>query len=307
MTMKSADLKGVFPALVTPFKSDGRVDADALTSLIDRMFSGGASGVIPLGGTGEYTALSPVERVAVVKTAVAAAKGRGPVIAGLLSPGFAEAAEAGAAFAAAGADALMVVTPFYVIGGQQGLIEYHRKLRDAVGLPLVLYEIPSRTNVSFTPETVALLGKEGVAIGIKYSNHDVVKFTRVVRSAGSSLSVMGGEDNLIVAHMVLGARGAVLATANLCPELWVECFNLAVSGDVASAAALQKDLYPMIDAVFAEPNPGPLKKAMEIMGHPVGSVRLPLVPVSADTEANLKTVLRTLPSGAIAERRVQSA
>jgi 4-hydroxy-tetrahydrodipicolinate synthase len=180
-------------------------------------------------------------------------------------------------------------------------------MREEVGLPLVLYEIPSRTNVSFAPETVAQLGREGVAIGIKYSNHDVVKFTRVIREAGNSLTVMGGEDNLIVAHIVLGARGAVLATANLCPELWVECFNRAASGDVAAAAALQKDLYPMIDAVFAEPNPGPLKKAMEIMGHRVGSVRLPLVQASAETERNLKKVLGSLPSGAMAQRRVQSA
>jgi 4-hydroxy-tetrahydrodipicolinate synthase len=300
--LKPEDLKGVFPALVTPFDERNEFDQAAYSRLVARMFDGGAQGIVALGGTGEYTALLPSERIAVIEAAVADARGRGPVIAGVLSPGFAEAAETARAFAAAGADALMVVTPFYVLAGQQGLLDYHRRMRDAVDLPLVLYDIPSRTNVSFAPETVATLAEEGVAIGIKYSNYDLVKFTRVVMQAGERMTIMSGEDPILVAHAVLGAGGAVLATANVSVEHWVECFRRVRSGDVAGATEIQKALYPMIDAIFAEPNPGPLKKAMEIMGHPVGSVRLPLREPSAETEAKLRSVLNELPGLGSPER-----
>ncbi len=307
MSLTAADLKGIYPALVTPFDTEGKFDPEAMTALIDRMFAAGAAGIVSLGGTGEYTALSPEERLAVVETSVAAAKGRGPVIAGVLSPGFAEAAEAGAAFAAAGADALMVVTPFYVIGGQQGLLDYYCRMHDAVGCPVLLYEIPSRTNVSFAPETVAALAEKGVAIGIKYSNYDMVKYTRVMNAAGDKMAVMSGEDTLLIAHMVLGAPAAILATANLYPEFWVDCFNRAASGDIAGAAALQKAVYPMIDALFSEPNPGPLKKAMAMAGHDAGSVRLPLVEVSAETQAALKRAMQNMPGVAETGRLARSA
>jgi 4-hydroxy-tetrahydrodipicolinate synthase len=293
--LSAADLIGIFPALVTPFGVDGAFDRSSYAGLIRRMFDGGAAGVVALGGTGEYTALSPAERRSVIEAAVADSQGRGPVIAGVLSPGFAEAVEAARDFAAAGVDALLVVTPFYVLAGQQGLLDYHRRLRDAVDLPLVLYDIPSRTNVCFAPQTVAKLAEEGVAIGIKYSNYDLVSFTRVTIAAGESMTIMTGEDPILVAHAVLGARGAILATANLAVEPLVECLRRVVSGDVAGATALQKALYPLLDAVFSEPNPGPLKKAMEIIGHPVGSVRLPLVAPSAETEATLRRVLKEMP------------
>ncbi len=142
MPMNAEDLRGVFPALVTPFDSAGRFDEAGMSALIVRMFDAGIAGIVPLGGTGEFTALSMSERKAVIEASVAAAHGRGPVIAGVLSPGFEEAAEAGAAFVAAGADALMVVTPFYVLSSQQGILDYYRKMHDTVGVPFVLYEIP---------------------------------------------------------------------------------------------------------------------------------------------------------------------
>lgn len=295
MSLVAADLKGVFPAIVTPFDPNGKFDPAGMAALIDRMFTAGAAGIVPLGGTGEYTALSPAERITVIETSVAAAKGRGKVIAGILSPGFEESAETGKAFAAAGVDALMVVTPYYVISGQPGLLDYYRRMRDAVGVPLVLYEIPSRTNVSFSPETVATLADEGVAVGIKYSNYDMVKFTRVMAAAGDKMAVMSGEDSLLAAHMMLGAPGAILATANVYPEHWVNFFNRATAGDFTAVATLQKALYPMIDAFFCEPNPGPLKKAMALNGHDVGSVRTPLVDVSPETEARLKRAMQTVP------------
>lgn len=296
MALTADDLRGVFPALTTSLDADGRFDAAGMQAHVERMFAAGMTGLVPLGGTGEYTALSRAERTEVIRTCVAAARGKGPVIAGVLSPGLEEAIETGLAFKAEGVDAIMLVTPFYVLGGQQGILDYYRRFHAAVGLPIVLYEIPGRTNVSYAPETVATLADEGIAIGIKYSNHDVVKFTQVMIAAGDAMTVMGGDDLLLAAHMVLGAPGCILATANLCPEAWVRCFRLGQSGDFAAAASLQKRLYPMIEAVFSEPNPTALKRAMTLTGHDAGPVRLPLTRVSPETEARLAAMVATLPA-----------
>ena len=294
----AADIAGLLPALVTPMKDDGSLDLPALTRLVGRMFDGGAKGVVPMGGTGEYTALSPAERRAVVQTCAAAAKGRGPVIAGVLSPGYAEARAAGVDFKEAGADALMVLTPFYAIGAQQGLVDYIRRFREDVDLPMVLYEIPARTNVSLAPESVAQLAEDGAAIGIKFSNYDVPRFARIAamtaKTAGDRFAMLGGEEPLVACHALMGARGAVLATANLFPRLWAEVFSLAQTGDFAKAYALQLQAQDMLDAVFAEANPGPLKHAMGVIGHPVGAARAPLAPPSAATIALLERALAPL-------------
>ncbi|MCB1478233.1 MAG: 4-hydroxy-tetrahydrodipicolinate synthase [Tepidamorphaceae bacterium] len=295
MPLTANDLRGVFPALTTSFDKDGNFDAVAMKAHVARMFDAGMTGIVPLGGTGEYTAMSPGERVDVVTACVEAAKGRGPVIAGVLSPGLAEAIEAGKRFAQAGADAIMLVSPFYVLGGQPGICDYYRRFHAEVGLPIVLYEIPERTNVSYAPQTVATLADEGIAIGIKYSNLDMVKFTQVMNAAGDKMAVMAGDDRLLAAQMVLGAPGTILATANLCPKAWVECFRLGQAGDFAAAAALNKKLYPMMEAVFSEPNPTALKCAMSIAGHDAGPVRLPLLGARPDTEDRLKAMIASAP------------
>lgn len=295
MTLTANDMRGIFPAITTAMNPDGTFDAKGMAAHIARMFDAGMTGIVPLGGTGEYIALSRAERLEVVETCVAAAKGRGPVIAGVLSPGAEDAVDTGIAFRDVGADAIMLVTPYYVLAGQAGLLDYYRKFHRAVGLPIVLYEIPGRTNVSYDPETVATLADEGIAIAIKYSNLDVVKFTRVINAAGDKMTVMGGEDSILAAHMILGAAGAIVATANLCPKAWARCFAHGQSGDFAAAATLQKRLYPMIDAVFSEPNPTALKRAMELAGCGVGPVRLPLCAVLPDTEHRLAAMVKTLP------------
>jgi 4-hydroxy-tetrahydrodipicolinate synthase len=294
MTLTAADLHGIFPALTTSLRADGSYDAEAMTAHVGRMFDAGMTGMVPLGGTGEYTALSPAERLSVVETCVAASKGRGPVIAGVLSPGLAEAIETGKAFRDAGVDAIMLVTPFYVLGSQEGIADYYRAFHAEVGLPIVLYEIPGRTNVSYAPETVATLADEGIAIGIKYSNLDVVKFTQVMNAAGDKMCVMGGDDSLLAAHMLLGAPGTILATANLCPEAWVRCYRMGQDGDLAGAAVLNRKLYPMIEAVFAEPNPTALKRAMALAGMDAGPVRLPLRQVTSETEERLARIVPEL-------------
>ncbi len=289
--LSGSDISGLLPALVTPFGKDGSLDLKALETLVERMFQGGAAGVVPLGGTGEYTALSPAERRQVAETCVAAARGRGPVIAGVLQPGYAEALATAKDLKAAGADALMLLTPFYAIGAQPGLIAYIRRFREAIDLPILLYEIPARTNVSLAPETIALLAEEGTAVGIKFSNYDVPRFARLAGMVGPDFALLGGEEPLTACHAMMGACGAVLATANLFPRFWAEVIQLGKRGDFAAAFALQMQAQPMLDAVFAEANPGPLKQAMAMIGHPVGDARLPLQPPSPETVALLERAL----------------
>lgn len=288
--LTAKDLINLYPALVTPFDQDDALDIPALTRLISRMFDAGAQGVVPLGGTGEYTAMGPAERRTAVECSVQAAEGRGPVVAGVLSPGYAEAKDAGRDFKAAGADAIMLLTPFYAIGDQAGLAAYIRRFRDAVDLPLVLYDIPARTNVSLAPETIASLAEDGTAIGIKFSNYDVPRFARIAGMVGDDFAMMSGEEPLVATHIQLGARGAVLATANLFPRYWAHLFDLAAT-DAAATIRHQLAFQPVLDAVFAEANPGPLKRAMAMIGHPVGTARLPLVAPSQATEILLRASL----------------
>lgn len=294
--LTAKDLINLFPALVTPFDSDGGVDHATLDKLVARMFAGGAHGVVPLGGTGEYTAMSPTDRRSAVERTVQTAEGKGPVVAGVLSPGFAEAKLAGLDFKAAGADAIMLLNPFYAIGDQPGLAAYIRRFRDEVDLPLVLYDIPSRTNVSLAPDTVASLAEDGTAIGIKFSNYDVPRFARIAGMVGDDFALLSGEEPLVATHIQMGARGAVLATANLFPRYWAQLFELACK-DPAASLKHQLSFQPVLDAVFAEANPGPLKRAMEMIGHPVGPVQLPLVPPSAATEDMLRSAMAPFQAG----------
>ena len=248
--LTASKLRGLLPALVTPFTKDGKFDKVALKGLIDRMFSGGARGIVPLGGTGEFTALSPAERREVAEVSVAAAKGRGPVVAGVLSPGYAEALAAAKDFQAAGVDAIMLLSPFYAIGAQSGLVDYIRRFRQQIDIPIVLYEIPARTNVSLAPESIAELAEDGTAIGIKFSNYDVPRFARLATLVGDDFALLGGEEPLVACHHLMGARGAVLATANLLPHYWVELFAIAESSDCKRAFRHQNNFQPVLNTVF---------------------------------------------------------
>lgn len=296
MPLNAQDLSGLYTALVTPFDGNDRVNRPALAALVDHQIEGGAAGLVPIGGTGEYPALSRAERRETVQATVEAAAGRVPVIAGVLSTGFADAVEAARDFAAAGAAAVMVVTPYYASGTQEGTRQWYRRFRDAVDLPVLAYEIPRRTTVSLKAETIQAMAEDGSIIGMKYSSYDVPEFIRVIRQTGDRIAVLSGEEPLLATHMALGARGGVLATANAFPRPWVEIMALAGAGRLREALERQRPLDAMAEAVFAETNPGPLKRLLELLGHPVGPVRLPLLPPAAATEARLREVLAGLPA-----------
>lgn len=288
MSLSKADLEGVYCAMVTPTDVDGRVDRAAAEQLVAFLLDAGTSGLVPVGGTGEYTALSPRERRVMVEATVEAAAGKAPVVAGVLSPGYEEAVAAGRDFAACGADALLLITPFYTTPTQNGVREYFKAYADAVDLPLLLYEIPARTGVALEPDTIAGMVDDGTVIGMKACNTNLSQFIRVMAAVGERMAVLSGEEPYFASHVAMGATGGILASANLVPRLWEEIHRLAGSGDLRGALAKQAELEPLLQAIFCETNPGPLKRAMAMAGHPVGEALLPLLRPRAETLARLE-------------------
>lgn len=292
MALSVNDIKGLYPALVTPFDQNGDVDEVALRRLTQRMVNQGASGLVPIGGTGEYPALSRKERQRIVEICVEESTGI-PVVPGVLETGLADSIETTNDFAKVGAQGVMAVTPYYSPGSQQGMIDYFRRFRDATDIPLMLYEIPRRTTISLKAETVATLAEEGAVIGIKYSSYDMAEFLRVIEFAGDKLGVMSGEEPLFSAHVAAGAVGGVLASANIYPRFWLKVYELASQNKLPEALALQKQIDELLGAVYCETNPIPLKRAMALCGEDVGGVRLPLLPASSDVTERLKAAMKT--------------
>ena len=288
MTLTKNDINGLYTAIVTPFTEDKSVDHKALSDLVTRQLAAGATGIVPIGGTGEYPALSRQERKDIVKTCVDAAGGA-PIIPGVLSTGFPDAVEAGKDFEDAGAAAVMTVTPYYAAGTQDGMREYFANYRNEIGVPVLLYEIPRRTTVATNAETIQAMAEDGSIIGMKCSNYDMPAFIKTMKLAGDKMAILSGEEPLFATHVTMGAKGGVLASANVYPKIWIEVFNLARQGKLNEALKLQTKLDTAIDAIFRETNPGPLKKYMEMAGYSAGGVRLPLEGPSAPTITALKT------------------
>jgi 4-hydroxy-tetrahydrodipicolinate synthase len=305
MALGRRDLRGIFPAFPTATDASGEVNAAGHTKLVKYMLDGGVSGLVPIGGTGEFTALSPRDRRKVVEVTVAGAGGKVPVIPGILSPGFAEAVAAGREFAAAGATALMLIVPFYVTPTQIGIRDYFRAFRDKIDLPILLYDIPYRTRIVTEPETIAGLAEEGAIIGMKACNTDIAHFSRILALAGDKLAVLSGEDSLFPVQVAMGASGGVLATASMIPRFWVEVNELARRDKLTEALVRHRQVLPLLDVVFAEANPGPLKEALNLMGLDVGHALLPLKTPSETTLNKLRQVMSELRSLGIL--RLQSA
>lgn len=288
MSLSKTDLRGLFTAIVTPLTADGSVDIKGLQSLVRFQLAAGASGIVPIGGTGEYPAFSRNERRDIVAACVDAAGGK-PVIPGVLSTGFADALEAGQDFAAAGAAAVMTVTPYYAPGTQDGMRAYFRRYRDSLDLPVLLYQIPRRTTVATNADNVQAMAEDKSIIGMKFSSYDMPDYIRTVKYAGDKIAILSGEEPLFATHVALGAQGGVLASATIYPKIWLEIFALAKEGKLKEALKVQDRIDPVVDSIYVETNPGPLKSYMEMAGMPVGGVRLPLLGPSAETLAKLKS------------------
>ncbi|WP_273727600.1 dihydrodipicolinate synthase family protein [Brucella gallinifaecis] len=298
--MKPSDLQGMYPAIPTPLTDDGKLDIAKLEALIEFNLSGGAKGLAPIGGTGEFTALAYETRLAVVRETVRIVNGRVPVVAGVVSPGWAEAVEHGKAFKDAGADALLLVTPFYVIPSQQGVIDYFHAYRQTVDLPIVYYDVPSRTSFVTAVETLKTLGEDGTIIGAKICNTDAYYFNRLSVAVGDKIALLSGDDMMYAVHIMYGATGGILASAPMLPAFWTRIHDTLIGGNHAEGIALHRKLLPTFAALFNEVNPGPLKSMMADLGMPIGPVSLPLKAPNDATRDLISKAIKSLKAQGIA-------
>ena len=290
--LDAARLRGIFPALPTPVRADDTVDADAARALMRHLLPNGIAGVVPIGGTGEYGALPRGERVRMTALCAEEAAGRVPVIAGVLDPGFHDAIAAGRSFADVGADALMVVTPYYTTPTQQGLRDYFLRYADASPLPVLIYEIPYRTRIAIAPEVLHELSRHDNIIGMKACNTDLYHFLKVVAGVDESFAVLSGEDTLFPVQMAAGAKGGIVVTATVLPRTWQRIYELARDGRTADALALHRELIPLLDLAFSETNPGPLKSVLDLIGATAPRVLDPLLAPASELQQRLRAALK---------------
>lgn len=217
-----------------------------------------------------------------------------PVIAGILDPGFHDALQAGKSFAAAGVDALMVVTPYYTNPTQQGIRDYFLRFADASTVPVLIYDIPSRTRIAIRPEVLHELSRHENIVGMKACNTDMHHFLRVVAGVDDAFSVLSGEDTLFPLHVAAGARGGVLLSATVLPRTWKHLYQLAAAGRTAEALRFHRRLFPFFDLLFAETNPGPMKSVLDLIGVEAPHMLSPLVAPAQQLQAALHTELGKL-------------
>ncbi|MDR5763371.1 4-hydroxy-tetrahydrodipicolinate synthase [Caballeronia sp. LZ035] len=292
MSLTSQSLHGILPAIPTPVNPDDTINVDATRALLRYLLEQGIDGVLPLGGTGEYGALSSEQRVRMVELTAREAAGRVPVIAGVLDPGYHDAMKAAKDFAAAGADALLVLTPYYTNPTQAGIRDYFLRYADESPVPILLYEIPYRTRIAIAPEVIHELSKHERIIGMKACNTDMYHFLRVVAGVDDSFAVLSGEDTLFPLHVAAGARGGIVVTASLLPTAWRRIFELASAGKTQEALAMHRSLIPLMNLAFAETNPGPMKSVMDLIGVNAPDMLAPLVRADDTLSGNLRAELK---------------
>ncbi len=285
-------IQGSLPALVTPMKKDGSVDFDAMSAHVEWVIAEGSHGVVPVGTTGESPTLSHEEHDAVVAAVIEAAGGRVPVIAGAGSNSTAETVRLVEAAKAAGADAALVVTPYYNKPTQAGLIGHFMAAAD-VGLPIVIYNIPPRSVIDMTPATMGELAKHEMIIGVKDATADVARVSQQRITCGTDFIQLSGEDASALGFNAQGGVGAISVTANVAPALCAEFQSACLAGDDAKAIALHDQLMPLHEAIFLEPGLCGAKYGLSKLGRIENSVRLPLVPVTEGVAARIDAAMRS--------------
>lgn len=281
-------LQGSMTALVTPFKN-GKVDEQKLVDLVRHQIISGIDGLVPVGTTGESPTLSTQEHERVIKIVVDAADHEVPVIAGTGSNSTEEAIALTKFAKKAGADAALLVTPYYNKPTQEGMFRHYEAIAKKVDIPMVVYNIPGRTGAGLTPETVARLCKIPSIIAIKESTGSMDQTSQILSLC--DITVMSGDDSLTLPLMALGAKGVISVAANVAPQAVAEMVDAFLAGDTPKARTLHYKLFGLCRALFIETNPIPVKTAMELLGLCRGELRLPLCPMDA---ANKKVLVQAL-------------
>ncbi|MFW7266974.1 4-hydroxy-tetrahydrodipicolinate synthase [Gluconacetobacter sp. Hr-1-5] len=284
--------KGSITALITPMNDDGSLDFPALGRFLDWQVTEGSSGVVPMGTTGESPTLTHDEHARVVEYAVQVVAGRVPVIAGAGSNSTTEAVNMARHAKAAGADAVLVVAPYYNKPTQEGLYRHFMAVADATDLPLVVYNIPGRSVVDISVETMARLARHARIIGVKDATANLLRPIQVRRAIGHKpFNQLSGEDGTVVSFLAAGGDGCISVTANVAPRLCAELHRAWQDGRVADAMELQDRLSPLHDALFCESNPAPVKYAASLLGLAGETCRLPLAPLTDASRALVREAL----------------
>ncbi len=286
-------IRGVLPALITPFTKDNKVDDEGLKQNIRFLIENGVSGIVPCGTTGESATLSIEEHEKVIEIAVECSTV--PVVAGTGSNNTTEALELTRSAGDAGADAALLITPYYNKPNDRGMLAHFKKIANEVDIPIILYNVPSRTGVNLKPEVVAELARECNIIGIKEASGNLDQVTKILElTQDEDFVVLSGDDGLTLPIMALGGAGVISVVANVAPKLTVSLVEAFKDGNMEEARKLHLKLSPLIRAVFLETNPIPIKKAVELIGLAAGDLRLPLAHMSGENERKLKTALNDL-------------
>jgi 4-hydroxy-tetrahydrodipicolinate synthase len=282
---------GSLVALITPMSADGAVDLDAFAKFVDWQIAEGTNGIVPVGTTGESPTLSHEEHKRVVEVAVKVAAGRVPVIAGSGSNSTEEAIDLTRHAKLAGAAAALVVTPYYNKPTQEGLFLHFSAIADSVDLPIVIYNIPPRSVVDMSVNTMARLAQHRNIVGVKDATANLARPLHTRRACGESFCQLSGEDHTALAFLAAGGHGCISVTANVAPRLCSEMHAFWRDGRITQAMEIQNRLLPLHDSLFAETSPGPVKFAASLLGHGTAHCRLPLAPIDPPTRVQVQAAM----------------
>ncbi len=285
-------LQGSLTALITPMRADGSLDEEAFRRFVEWQVAEGTEGLVPVGTTGESPTLSHEEHRRVVEICIEVARGRVPVVAGAGSNSTAEAIALTRHAKEAGADAALVVTPYYNKPTQEGMFLHFSAIADAVDLPVIIYNIPPRSVVDMSPETMGRLARHPNIAGVKDATANLARPLHQRRECGEGFIQLSGEDHTALAFMAAGGHGCISVTSNVAPRLCAEMHRAWREGRLADAMAIQDRLVPVHDALFSETSPGPVKHAASLLGHGTAHCRLPLAPIAPATAARVESALR---------------
>ena len=281
-----------YTALLTPFK-DNQLDINAYRNLVDFQIENGTHGLVPVGTTGESPTLSHDEHKKLVEVCVEQANGRVPVIAGAGSNSTSEAVDFVKHACSAGADGLLVVTPYYNKPTQSGLLAHYNELIKNSSKPIIIYDIPGRSVIKMSDNTMAELAKNDLIVGVKDATADLARPTRLQNLIGDDFIQLSGEDGTALAYLAAGGHGCISVTANIAPNLLSRMHNAWKQGDITNAQDINKKLMPLHDSLFCETSPGPLKYAASLLGICSSEARLPIVEIEEISKKNVDNALKT--------------
>lgn len=287
-------LKGSLVALITPMQEDGSIDYSALKKLIDWHIENGTDGIVAVGTTGESATLSVEEHKQVIEATVKHAAKRIPIIAGTGANNTHEAIELSKAAKAAGADYTLSVVPYYNKPSQEGIYRHYQAIAEAVDIPMIIYNVPGRTVVNMSNETILRLAKLPNIVGVKEASGDVSRDIELINAAPEGFAVYSGDDPTGLPFMLCGGHGVITVAANIAPKLFADMCREALAGNIPEARRLNRELIPLYNVMFCEPSPAAQKWALNKLGKCKAAVRLPILELSKEAQTQVQDALATL-------------